>query len=65
VRSILVVTTSFLPLVQAQAKARRAEPRLVVVDHPVGGLSPAELAGRADAAYAGVVDELRSMGELS
>jgi hypothetical protein len=65
VRSILVVTSSFLPLVQAQAKARRAEPRLVVVDHPVGGLSPEELAGRADAAYAGVVEELRSMGEIS
>jgi hypothetical protein len=64
VRSILVVTTSFLPLVRAQAKARRADPRLVVVDHPVGGLSPDELAGRADAAYAGVVAELREMGEI-
>ncbi|MDD7967464.1 hypothetical protein PGB27_19165 [Actinomycetospora sp. DW7H6] len=64
-RSILVVTSSFLPLVQAQATARRAEPRLVVVDHPVGGLSPDELAGRTDTAYAGVVAELRSMGELS
>jgi hypothetical protein len=64
VRSILVVTASFLPLVTAQAKARRADPRLVVVDHPVGGLSADELAGRADAAYAGVVAELRSMGEI-
>lgn len=63
-RSILVVTSSFLPLVQAQAAARRAEPRLVVVDHPVGGLAPAELAGRVDAAYEGVVAELRGMGEL-
>ncbi|GAA4933741.1 hypothetical protein EV188_102624 [Actinomycetospora succinea] len=64
-RSILVVTSSFLPLVQAQAKARRAEPRLVVVDHPIGGLSPEEFAGREEAAYAGVVAELRGMGELS
>lgn len=64
-RSILVVTSSFLPLVAAQAKARRAEPRLVVVDHPIGGLSPEEFAGREDAAYAGVVSELRAMGELS
>lgn len=64
-RSILVVTTSFLPLVTAQAKARRAEPRLVVVDHPVGGLSSEELAGRANAAYAGVVTELRGMGEIA
>jgi hypothetical protein len=65
VRSILVVTSSFLPLVAAQAKARRADPRLVVIDHPVGGLSPAEFAGREEAAYAGVVAELRSMGEIA
>jgi hypothetical protein len=65
VRSILVVTSSFLPLVTAQAKARRADPRLVVIDHPIGGLSPEEFAGRSDAAYAGVVAELRAMGEIS
>lgn len=63
-RSILVVTSSFLPLVTAQARARRADPRLVVVDHPVGGLSPDEFAGREEAAYAGVVAELQGMGEL-
>ena len=63
-RSILVVTTSFLPLVKAQAAARKAEPRLVVVDHPIGGLSPDEFAGRVDAAISGVVAELRGMGEL-
>lgn len=64
-RSVLVVTSSFLPLVTAQAKARRADPRLVVIDHPIGGLSPAEFAEREEAAYAGVVAELRSMGEVS
>jgi hypothetical protein len=64
VRSILVVTSSFLPLVTAQAKARRADPRLVVIDHPIGGLSPEEFAGREEAAYRGVVAELRRMEEL-
>lgn len=64
-RAILVVTRSFLPLVKAQAKARRAEPRLVVIDHPLGGLNESEFAGRVDAAYAGVVEELRRMEEIS
>lgn len=64
-RTILVVTRSFLPLVKAQAKARRAEPRLVVIDHPLGGLNESEFAGRVDAAYAGVVEELRRMEEIS
>ncbi|MDP9428215.1 MAG: hypothetical protein M3Q47_04765 [Actinomycetota bacterium] len=44
----LVVTEAFLPLVQAQARARRVQPRLVVVPHPVGGLNEAELAGRIE-----------------
>ncbi|SET21239.1 hypothetical protein SAMN04488546_1684 [Geodermatophilus poikilotrophus] len=48
----LVVTETFLPLVQAQARARRVEPRLVVVPHPVGGLNEAELAGRIEGAAA-------------
>ena len=46
----LVVTETFLPLVQAQAQARRVAPRLVVVPHPVGGLNEAELAERIEAA---------------
>ena len=48
----LVVTETFLPLVQAQARARRVAPRLVVVPHPVGGLNEAELAGRIEGAAA-------------
>ena len=48
----LVVTETFLPLVQAQAQARRVRPRLVVVPHPVGGLTEAELAGRIEGAAA-------------
>jgi hypothetical protein len=36
---------------------------VVVVEHPVGGLNPAELAGRIEAAYAGVARELDALGE--
>ena len=46
----LVVTSTFLPLVEAQAKARRVSPRVVVVPHPVGGLNEAELATRIEVA---------------
>ena len=55
----LVVTETFLPLVQAQAQARRVQPRLVVVPHPVGGLTQAELAGRIE----GAVGELLRMAD--
>ena len=48
----LVVTETFLPLVQAQAQARRVQPRFLVVPHPVGGLTEAELAGRIEGAAA-------------
>ncbi len=48
----LVVTETFLPLVQAQAQARHVEPRFLVLPHPVGGLIEAELAGRIEGASA-------------
>ena len=48
----LVVTQTFLPLVQAQAQARRVQPRFLVVPHPVGGLTGTELAGRIEGAAA-------------
>jgi hypothetical protein len=48
----LLVTSTFLPLVQAQATARRVTPRLIVVPHPVGGLNEEELAAKIDAAAA-------------
>jgi hypothetical protein len=51
----LVVTETFLPLVEAQAKARRVNPRVLVVPHPVGGLNEAELAGRIEAAAASLL----------
>jgi hypothetical protein len=46
----LLVTSTFLPLVEAQAKARRVTPRVIVVPHPVGGLNEVELAERIEAA---------------
>ena len=60
----LVVTETFLPLVQAQARARRVQPRLLVVPHPVGGLNEGELAGRIGGAAAEllrVADEARDL----
>lgn len=48
----LVVTSTFLPLVQAQAKAKRIEPRVIVVPHPVGGLNEEELAAKIEIAAA-------------
>lgn len=63
VAPVLIVTRTFLPLVQAQARARRADPRLVVVEHPLGGLAETELAGRVDAAYEGVARELDRLEE--
>ena len=48
----LLVTSTFLPLVEAQAKARRVSPRLIVVPHPVGGLNADELAARIETASA-------------
>ena len=52
----LLVTSTFLPLVQAQAQARRVSPRLVVVPHPVGGLNAGELAARIDLAAADLLE---------
>lgn len=47
----MIATETFWPLVLAQAKARKVEPRLLVVKHPVGGLNEAELAERIDTAW--------------
>lgn len=58
---LLVVTRTFLPLVQAQARARRVDPRVIVIDHPLGGLNETQLAGRIEAAYQGVLRELDAL----
>ena len=48
----MIATDTFRPLVMAQAKARKIDPKLLVVKHPVGGLNAAELAERIDTAWA-------------
>lgn len=52
----VIATETFKPLVLAQAKARKVEPRLLVVRHPVGGLNAAELEDRIDTAWASLKD---------
>ncbi len=51
---MVVATETFAPLIRAQAKARKVEPTLVVVKHPVGGLNAEELEGRVDEAVKGL-----------
>ncbi len=48
----MVATETFRPLVLAQAKARKIEPKLLVVKHPVGGLNADELTERIETAWA-------------
>jgi hypothetical protein len=55
---VVIATDTFRPLVLAQAKARRAEPHLIVVKHPVGGLNTSELQERIEAAFAGLRAEM-------
>lgn len=50
----MIATETFRPLVLAQAKARKVEPRLIVVKHPIGGLNAQEIAERIDAATKGL-----------
>ena len=50
----VITTETFKPLIMAQAKARKVEPRVIVVKHPVGGLNAAELAERIDTAWASI-----------
>jgi hypothetical protein len=56
---LVIATDTFRPLVLAQAKARKVEPHLIVVKHPVGGLNEEELAERIEAAFAGLVREMQ------
>ena len=55
---MVIATETFKPLVLAQAKARKVDPHLIVVKHPVGGLNAEELVERIDAAYAGLMKEM-------
>ena len=56
---MVIATDVFRPLVLAQAKARKLEPHLIVVKHPVGGLNAAELEDRIDAAFEGLKHEMK------
>ena len=51
VETYIVITETFLPLVRAQAKARGANPKLLIVKHPVGGLNEEELRERIQTAF--------------
>jgi len=50
----VIATETFKPLVLAQAKARKVEPRLIVVKHPIGALNADELRERIEAATKGL-----------
>lgn len=52
----MIATETFKPLVLAQAKARKIEPRLIVVKHPVGGLNAEELRERIETATKGLTE---------
>ena len=47
----VIASDTFAPLVLAQAKARKVEPKLIVVKHPIGGRNAEELTERIDTAY--------------
>lgn len=47
----VIASKTFAPLILAQARARKVEPKLLVVNHPVGGLNGEELVDRIDTAY--------------
>jgi hypothetical protein len=54
VAAFVIATETFRPLVLAQAKARKIEPKLIVVKHPIGGLNARELEERIATATAGL-----------
>ena len=57
---VVIATETFKPLVLAQAKARKVDPHLIVVKHPVGGLNAEELVERIEAAFAGFQEEMKA-----
>lgn len=56
---MVIATETFRPLVLAQARARKLDPHLIVVKHPVGGLNAAELEDRIAAAFEGLKLEMK------
>ena len=67
----MIATETFKPLVLAQAKARKIEPKLIVVKHPVGGLNAEELRERMSGnicrcgAYSNIIEAIQDVGEAS
>ena len=55
---MVIVTEVFRPLVEAQAKARKQEPHMIVVKHPIGGLNAEELEERIDSVFEGLQREM-------
>jgi hypothetical protein len=56
----MVVTEAFRPMVLAQAKGRGFQPRLLVVKHPLGGLSETELEQRIEQGAASLITFLEA-----
>ena len=62
--AILVVTEPFLPLALYEAERRgMPDPRVVVIEHPLGGTEPDEIVRRAAAARADVLALLGKAGQ--
>lgn len=55
----MITTETFRGLIVAQAKARKLEPHMIVVKHPVGGLNAAELQERIETAFTGLTAEMQ------
>ena len=56
----MITTETFKSLITAQAKARKMDPHMIVVKHPVGGLNATELQERIEAAFTGLSSEMKS-----
>ena len=56
---VLIATETFKTLVLVQARARKLEPHLIVVKHPVGGLNAVELEERITTAFEGLKLEMK------
>lgn len=55
---MVIATEVFRPLVEAQARARKVNPHLIVLKHPIGGLNAEELEARIDAAFEALKREM-------
>ncbi len=64
--AILFASTAFLPLARSIVQTSGLEDlRIVIIDHPLGGISEDDLAARIDAAYEQAVSLLEEAGEAA